>query len=466
MFRQIALTLTTAALLAISPRPEGPLQARTAATDEKNRFDVSDVSYLWPVPKTEADVDALISADTSDAATGVSIWDEAAFKQMVAIVTSNATAIKHPSGAMHRITFRPEFRDRKTWKVVAFRADPSAPGAHPTIVDKFGSTPQLRLILQPVTVQGGKVKVHDFAVHLLYSYFTPREAPRVGFLTPANPDMVKFRAILDDLLALKAELRTKGIDTQGVPLGVHPGLSGGAGGERFAALVRALLLRHVNVKNLAAMACMGLDSPAAEPWIFVATVNRGDGTFIPLLAPTIGFKPAQMFDRSDGVPVVVPRPQPSNRNPITNSVNTPAADLRGVSTLALFDDKVERDAVAVANTSGVPDADGLTNKEIADLIANPEKSHFFSNDCFSCHSETTRRAILALPSSASAYKRPSGVSNVDPKVLPSQLWNVRNFGWFPDSSNAGSSNPTVAQRTANETADCVQFINRVYFGNP
>ena len=192
-------------------------------------------------------------------------------------------------------------------------------------------------------------------------------------------------------------------------------------------------------------------------------MNRGDGTFVPITAPALGFKPAQMFDRSDGPPVVVPQPQPSNRNPITNFVGTPTADLRGVATMALFEDKVQLDAVAVVNASGTLDADGLTNKEIADLIANPEKSHFFSNDCFSCRSESTRRTILNLPVSAKAYKRPNGVSDVEPKALPSRLWNVRNFGWFPDFLNAGATCPTVSQRAANETADCVQFINRIYF---
>ena len=57
--------------------------------------------------------------------------------------------------------------------------------------------------------------------------------------------------------------------------------------------------------------------------------------------------------------------------------------------MALFEDKVQLDAVAVVNASGTLDADGLTNKEIADLIANQEKSHFFSNYCFSCRSEST-----------------------------------------------------------------------------
>ena len=327
---------------------------------------------------------------------------------MLEIVTSDAAEIKHPSGATHRIALLPEFHDRKNWKVVAFRADPSAPGGHPSIVEKFGSTPQLRLILQPVTVDGTTVKVHDFTVHLVYSYFTLKEAPKPGFIPPANPDTVKFQAILDDLAALKSKLKAKGIDTQGVPLGVHPGLKDYAGGADFLSDIRAFLTRHVNVKNLFAMAFMGLPESSAQPWIFVAANNKGDGTFAPATVPALGFKPAQMFDRKDGDPLVVPIPLNANRSPITNFVATPVADRRGVSTLTLFDEKVNLSSSAQVNSAGsaILDPDGLTNADIADLIANPEKSHFFSNDCFSCHSETTRRAILKLPTSAAVgYKR-------------------------------------------------------------
>ena len=464
MLRRQALMFTTAVIVVGAVATGGSL---AVPADEKPRFDVSDVSYLWPAPNTQADVDALISADTADGATNVALWDEAAFNRMLEIVTSEDAEIKHPGGAARRIALLPAFRDRKNWKVVAFRADPSAPGGHPSIVDKFGSTPQLRLIVQPVTVEGGKVKVHDFTAHLVYSYFTPKEAPKPGFLPAANPDEAKFRAILDDLGALKAKLKAKGIDTQGVPLGVHPGLKDSAGGVDFVSDIRALLTRHVNVKNLFAMAFMGLPDSSPEPWIFVAAANSGDGTFAAGKIPAIGFKPAQMFDRKDGDPLVVPAPSPTNRNPITNFLGTPIDDRRGVATSTLFDPNVKLNSTAQMNVSGNPilDSDGLTNSEIADLIANPEKTHFFSNDCFSCHSESTRRAILKLPAStAVGYARPNGVSGVDPAVVPSGIWNVRNFGWAP--SGNGGITPTVSQRTANETADCVQFINRVYFGNP
>jgi hypothetical protein len=464
MLRRQALVFLTAVIVVGLAATGGSF---ALPADEKPRFDVTDISYLWPAPSTQADVDALISTDTADPATNVALWDEAAFNRMLEIVTSDEAEIKHPGGASRRIALLPAFRNRKNWKVVAFRADPSAPGGHPSIVDKFGSTPQLRLIVQPVTVEAGKVKVHDFTAHLVYSYAAPKEAAKPGFLTAANQDEAKFRAILDDLGALKVMLKAKGIDTQGVPLGVHPGLRDSAGGAGFAAAVRALLTRHVNVKNLFAMAFMGLPDASPEPWIFVAASNSGDGTFAAGQVPAIGFKPAQMFDRKDGDPLVVPVPVPTNRNPITNFLLTPIGDRRGVATSALFDPNVKLNSTAQVNASGDPilDSDGLTNSEIADLIANPEKSHFFSNDCFSCHSESTRRAILKLPASATfAYKLPNGVSGVEPAVVPTSIWNVRNFGWFPAGN--GVISPTVSHRTANETADCVQFINRVYFGNP
>ena len=70
-------------------------------------------------------------------------------------------------------------------------APTQAPGGHASIVGKFGSTPQLRLIVQPVTVDGGQVKVHDFTAHLVYSYFTPKDAPKQGFIPAASPDETK-----------------------------------------------------------------------------------------------------------------------------------------------------------------------------------------------------------------------------------------------------------------------------------
>ena len=120
------------------------------------------------------------------------------------------------------------------------------------------------------------------------------------------------------------------------------------------------------------MAFMGLPDASPEPWMFVAAVNTGDGTFAPGKVPALGFKPAQMFDRRDGDPLVVPTPLPTNRNPITNFVLTPTDDRRGVATFALFDPAVNLNDIARVSVSNaaVVDSDGLTNSEIPDCTVS------------------------------------------------------------------------------------------------
>src|SRR5207302_1016859 len=93
------------------PKPPQPQQ----------RVDVNDISVLWPAPETEADVQSLVSADSAaDGKAG--LWPEAAFNQVLDLVTGDAATIQHPGGATRKIGLLPEFRDRHNWKVVAFRA--------------------------------------------------------------------------------------------------------------------------------------------------------------------------------------------------------------------------------------------------------------------------------------------------------------------------------------------------------
>jgi hypothetical protein len=442
------------------------------------RFDVNDISVLWPAPETEADVQSLVSADSAaDGKTG--LWPEPAFNQILDLVTGDAATIKHPAGATRKIGLLPEFRDRHNWKVVAFRADPAAPGGHQEILTAFGASPQLRLIVQPVTIVDGKPKVHDFTAHVVYTFVKPpppgSPPPKPGVLPVAVPDEAKFRSILDDLARLKAMLKDKGIDTQGMPLGVHPGLKRDPSLASFAREVEAFLVKQVDDKNLSAVAFMGLVPNAPEPWIFFAGSRQSDGSFAPAPIPSLGFKSAVMLDFADGQPSVVPTPLPMNRNLITNNLGLPFPERRGVATAALFapditpgSPKLDEPAV-IGEANGTPIVDTSTpplrNRDIPDLIANPRVAHFFSADCISCHTETTRRAILKISDdSPFAYQRPSGISGVDPAVLATEKWNVRNFGWFPLGPNKGIK-PTVTMRTANETSDCVEFVNRVYFGN-
>jgi hypothetical protein len=343
--------------------------------------------------------------------------------------------VKDSAGRVNQINFAQfaqQFRDMKIWKVAGVRIDPSAPGSSPTIRSAIGSIPQIRLIVQPVTVSDkGIVKVHDTAAHIVFSYVL--SGP------PFVPDNAKFTEIITDVRGLKQFLKDKKVSTA-VPLGVHPGLSVPTTG--FSIKLREFLQRHLSEKRLSAMAFMGINPP--EPWIFFA-MDRTSGTWAPSKNRTIGGV-GQMLIFRGGTPVC-PDPLPLNLD-----------GKRGVSTAGLFGGK--RPNLEQAVFSDVPN---LKFKDVPDFIANPARSHFFNTDCMSCHTESTRRLSLGLDGHKSEFRfeMPEGISGLDPKVGARGQWNVRNFGWGDVSGI-----PTVAQRTANEAAESADFINRNFRPKP
>jgi hypothetical protein len=413
------------------------------ASGAEPKFDVNDVSYLWPVPSTTEDVDRLISADLA-VADGGTLWPEKAFETVLNSALS--VSISAPSGRTARIIFggfEGEFKKLATWKVVAFRVDGSAPGSHSPLVQLFGSTPQIRVIVQPVTVRSGTVRVHDFTAHLVFDFVK-------GHLPPANaagprradPDDETFKALLDDLKRLKETAGEAEHQTNG-KLSIHPGLKNDVAG--FRDRVSSMLKNHLRDSRLRAVSFMGLDS--SEPWLFFAMSRPTSNDNLTLFAPP-SFKPAtaQMLSFRDGPPVT---PMPNNRN----------FEEHGVSTATLF----ERSALQRLEERLFEGETSPRLKDIPDLIANPQRAHFFNTDCVSCHSESARRAALNLTIEDSPFRFqiPEGVSGPDESLLPRDQWNVRNLGWFPRGNKAVA---TVTMRTANEAAESVHFINERYFG--
>src|SRR5690606_20914549 len=120
---------------------------------------------------------------------------------------------------------------------------------------------------QPVTVASEEVEVHDIAVHLVYSFLIPGEG------ATRQPDRDKFREIVSDLRALKQFAREAGVETTGIPLGVHPGLK--ANVPELHERAQAFLAEHLQADKVSAMAIMGLDSP--EPGIFLALAKAPGG---------------------------------------------------------------------------------------------------------------------------------------------------------------------------------------------
>jgi hypothetical protein len=402
------------------------------------RFDVNDVAYLWPAPSSPADVNGLISGAEPVAGSALRLWPADAFELL--LQTAQTTTVTSSAGRPVSIDFAQfasEFKQPETWKVVGFRVDPSAPGSHPSVIAQFGSTPQIRLILQPVTVKDGVVRVHDVTAHLAYSFITGLD-PQTR-LPIANRQ--EFARIIADLTALKGQADRAGATTAG-SLRVHPGLARRV--PEFATNVRNFLTRHLAQAQLTEMAFMGTDPP--EPWVFFAMARRPDGLFVPIGPPSLGGQRAQMLTFRGGTPVM----------PAPRTTNIDAAS--GVSTAPLF----RSNAAALLPTAALATAAHPLHSEVPDFIANPRLTTVRNTDCVSCHTESTRRLLLHLGPATDAivFQREPNVSGVDPGHLPQDPWNLRNFGWF--QSRDGVIHPTVTTRAGNEVADAVAFVNAEY----
>lgn len=429
-----------------------PLVLTAGSYADTPRLGANDVTWLWPAPNSLEDLESVISIASLTDSDGAAVWSDSQFEDVLNVADSDAAAV-----GSHRIGLPDSVRAKEAWRIAAFRADPAAPGTHEAIRKTFGEKPQLRLILQPVTVEDSSIKVHDIAIHLVFSFMTQPEADK-----PAKPDQDRFRQIVGDLDALKKISEDAGVATADAPLGVHPGLRANVPGLREK--IREFLAKHLRSSRVDAMALMALEDP--EPWIFVALAKIPPSAEhfkpVPLL-------PAQMlsFQEPTGVS---PPPRVNNRNPVGSSFPMPADEngRRGVATAVLFEDEtIDLDALAVIgkDEQGEPVADTeVRNRDIPDVIANPERSHFFNTDCLSCHTETRRRLRFSLAPGPFAFLQDGKPPAIDSESLPQHDWNVRNIGWFPPSEfiGDGPTVPTVTQRTANETAEVVKYIERHY----
>jgi hypothetical protein len=276
-------------------------EAMPVSYGDQPRFDVNDISYLWPVPATKEDVARLISVDEQLADGTSQIWPKAAFEKV--IQTATTVEVTNSAGRQNTISFGAfggQFVLPNTWKVAGFRVDPSAPGCDVQLIAIFGSTPQIRLIVQPVTVNdAGAVIVHDVTAHLVFNFVK-------GDGQPAAPDKEKFLEIVNDLKELKAACAAAGVSTAR-GLGVHPGFERNVPG--FAEKVRSFLKKHLAEERLGAVAFMGLEPP--EPWIFFAMNKQMNGTFVRSPHPSLGGKDAQMLIFRGGTHVM---PSPSTKN--------------------------------------------------------------------------------------------------------------------------------------------------------
>lgn len=411
---------------------------------------VNDISWLLPMPEKPADFAKAISLQDvlgppdPGGATTAPVWSDSAMKQYFGLASSKFGKVE---GTEIGIVLTDRLKDRAVWHISGVRIDPGAPGATDGVAAQFGQQPQIRLIAQPV-IKGsdGTPEVLDIAAHLVYSYSTRSDVfAQAGCFPKQIPNMEKVSEIARDVQNLKmrlaqGEIGGKKIKTGDVPLGIHPAFKSAATAVAFRDEILAFLNRRLPEGRLTSMAIAGRPGDNGDAWIFLAMGEnpRAQGEFFPVPSPALnGAQFSQMLTIS-GPGNILPSPAPNNLNATTCQhaalkVPLPLEGRKGLATAELFSGKPSKERV----------------REIVDLIGDPVKSHFFNTDCLSCHTDT-RLGIEFLGADA--------FPGIDPDVLPKDIHNVRNLGWFPDEG------PTATNRTLTETVESLVFFNEHVLG--
>jgi hypothetical protein len=324
-----------------------------------------------------------------------------------------------------------------SWKLASIRVDPSAPGFSREIRERYGATPQIRLVFQPTTVDSDGVRVHDFAAHVVYD-FVESDLNSV----PTVPDKKAFGQIVLDLVKLKLRLRAHDIHTTST-VGVHPGFRTST--IDLTSILKEFLAKHLVKGRISRIGFVGVRRP--EPWFFLHLRPSVHGFSVERMK-NVGEKPVQMLFTRDPRKVI---PEP------TTALGVSTAALLRWYDLALGGERLE-EPLSLENKK----LSGLRSEQIPDLIANPAIAHFHNTDCVSCHTESSIRREYGFQPTDSRfrYARPAWFAGVRHEAdVPESPVNVRNYGWRVVFR---TGIPTVSTRTANEAAASAEFINREY----
>ena len=259
----------------------------------------NDVSILFPAPRNAKNLTNLIAlSDLNGPAGSGRVWSDADFNGFLAIAEDPRFQV---AGQTSRFNCRLRSKQIDAWFIAGIRIDPGAPGLSKDVIEQYGQQPQIRLIAQPVTRgPGGTIKVHDIAAHLIFSY-SASEKPAADLCLPRpKPDMAAFEPVIRDTVALRDQLasgkfgKTK-VNTAGL-LNVHPGLIG-ASAVPFRNALKGFLETHLASARLSAMAIMGLALPGALD-LHRNGETRSRRRLLPVPGPTLdGAQFAQMLNR-------------------------------------------------------------------------------------------------------------------------------------------------------------------------
>ena len=431
-----------------------PVGPATAQTTVEAPLTVDDIDWLFPPPSDANDLSKGIAVnDLISTVDGQPVWSSSAFAQFLALSTGPAGKVTvGGGGSTVGIDLPDSVRNVDVWRVAGVRIDAGAPGLSPATIAEFGQSPQIRLILHPVTVNpDGSVNVHDIAAHLIFSFElqppVPQDPTKPDCLPKIRPDRDALRSIFAGAVALRDKLNSgalggQKVTTAGMPLGVHPGLANPATESSVRDEMKTFLSTHLSSAHLSAMSVTGLgDDAKGAPWVFLSMLFDPDSKqFKAVIGPTLQVPQfAELLNPRRSQPRVVPMPVTNNVSPTTcesAALGAPTVPPEG------------RIGMSTANFFADPRATPQKAMLVADKVRDASSSHFFNTDCVSCHTETSV-AMRALGTAS--------FDGIDSAVLPPGDWDVRNFGWGPGKS--GKPQATATRRTAAEAEAVVDYVN-------
>ena len=259
----------------------------------------------------------------------------------------------------------------------------------------------------------GQPQSGDNTIHLIYQFKDPK----------------LITEMMKDMQFLK---KASPVKTDGVSLGVHPGLAAEGGQGAFSEQVKFFVKKYAQPSQLIKVAFLSTNQSAGGgQWNFFEAriLNNSQQNFTWEMNPLLSLE----------------------NNPISQGFTVPESI------------PARAGGFEIANLGQAPLPIGLLEASM-----DPRKTTASNLDCKSCHISSSFAANIASsrPNQfARFFRRPeqvfdiAGITSVpDSKVLPLRDNNLRAFGWF-------DNNPTVSVRTAKKAGAVAGSMNKLFFGN-
>jgi hypothetical protein len=403
----LGLCAAVAAMVGCAAVADVDAASDEALTRRADQAEMNDLSILYPLAKSQAEMAGLVSA--SDPGIGGPLLPAELYTKATGV------PLTRPSGPL------PPGADAQLYydelRVVGLRIDPCFANIGP-ITDADSCKNQLRLVLQPVRFKSGAASVVDGAVHAFYS------------LTRSElTDLVK------DIIALRRH--ESGESSLGA-LAVHPLLvsQGLLGGE--ATGLRRIILAHAGASKLIRFTKFSPGNLATR-WDFGGFDIQGSHSE-PMVIPTLPDNATGVFFFSGFSSDLA-----GGFNPETTSTD----NMQLLGNLAKA-----KDATKAAQQAAF---------DAALRIENPNKHSPDTIDCASCHVSGPGIALTGAKLGLTAKGNPN-VFTPDPNFVsaedmkqttPVAAETSRNFRMF----SYRDGHPMIAQRVINETAAVLAIVN-------